>query len=152
MSRPFSEYPVVLQQDVIWGDMDAYGHVNNAVYFRYFEDVRMAYFDSIGVQDLKAELNRGPILANTRADFKLPLEYPDRIHIAGSCTILGPKKIGMYYAVYSERFNAIAAEGEALVVYYDYANGASCEIPESVIAAIGEIEAKPPSGLPTDGG
>ena len=42
------EYPLVLSEDVIWGDMDAYGHVNNKVYFRYFEDARIAYFDRIG--------------------------------------------------------------------------------------------------------
>ena len=35
------EYPVVIEQPLIWGDMDAYQHVNNTVYFRYFEDVRI---------------------------------------------------------------------------------------------------------------
>jgi acyl-CoA thioester hydrolase len=91
--------------------MDAFGHVNNTVYFRYFEDARIAYFDKIGV------------------------------HIAGRSTILGPKKLNMHYLVYSERFDAIAAEGEGLLVYYDYANGNSCEIPEVIVAAIKAIEA-----------
>ena len=140
MNRPFNEYPVVLQQDVIWGDMDAFGHVNNTVYFRYFEDARIAYFDKIGVHEIKEEYKIGPILATTHADFKLPLEYPDRVHIAGRSTILGPKKFNMHYMVYSEQFDAIAAEGEGLLVYYDYANGTSCEIPEVIVAAIGALE------------
>ena len=38
MNQLDKEYPVVLSQDVIWGDMDAFGHINNTVYFRYFED------------------------------------------------------------------------------------------------------------------
>jgi len=42
--------------------------------------------------------------------------------------------------VYSEQFDAIAAEGEGLLVYYDYANGTSCEIPEVIVAAIEAIE------------
>jgi acyl-CoA thioester hydrolase len=140
MNRPFNEYPVVLQQDVIWGDMDAFGHVNNTVYFRYFEDARIAYFDKIGVHKIKEELKIGPILATTHSNFKLPLEYPDRVHIAGRSTILGPKKFNMHYMVYSEQFDAIAAEGEGLLVYYDYANGTSCEIPEVIVAAIEAIE------------
>ena len=68
MNRPFSEYPVVLQQDVIWGDMDAYGHVNNTVYFRYFEDARIAYLDKIGAHEVKEKFNLGPILATARSE------------------------------------------------------------------------------------
>ena len=45
MKQLKKEYPVVLNQDIIWGDMDAFGHINNTVYFRYFEDARIAYFD-----------------------------------------------------------------------------------------------------------
>ncbi len=41
-------YPVVVEWDVAWGDMDAYGHVNNVVYFRYFEQARIAYLERIG--------------------------------------------------------------------------------------------------------
>ena len=140
MNRLFNEHPVVLQQDVIWGDMDAFGHVNNTVYFRYFEDARIAYFDKIGVREIKDECKIGPILATTHSDFKLPLEYPDRVHIAGRSTILGPKKFNMHYMVYSAQFDAIVAEGEGLLVYYDYANGTSCEIPEVIVAAIEAIE------------
>lgn len=135
-----SEFPVILRQDVIWGDMDAFGHVNNTVYFRYFEDARLAYFDLVGINAFKGKTQLGPILATTHCDFRLPLEYPDRIHIAGRSTILGPKKCNMHYAVYSERFNAVAAQGEGLLVYYDYNASRSCPIPESIVAAINELE------------
>jgi len=140
MNRPFSECPVVLQQDVIWGDMDAFGHINNTVYFRYFEDARIAYFDKIGVHEVKEKSKIGPILATTYSDFKLPLVYPDRVHISGRSTILSPKKFNMHYMVYSEQFEAIAAEGEGLLVYYDYAKGTSCEIPDVIAEAIGALE------------
>lgn len=139
-NRILSEYPVVLQQDVIWGDMDAFRHVNNTVYFRYFEDARIAYFDKIGVHKIKETMEVGPILATTYADFKIPLEYPDRIHIAGRSTILGPRKFSMSYLIYSERFDGIAATGEGLLVFYDYANGASCEIPSKIVTAIEALE------------
>jgi len=57
------EYPVVLSQDVVWGDMDAFGYVNNTEYFRHFEDARIAYFDRIGVHEHKEQSGIGPILA-----------------------------------------------------------------------------------------
>ena len=41
MKQLKKDYPVVLSQDIIWGDMDAFGHINNTVYFRYFEDARI---------------------------------------------------------------------------------------------------------------
>ena len=44
MNSPVADYPVVIETPVAWGEMDAYGHVNNIVYFRYFESARIAYF------------------------------------------------------------------------------------------------------------
>ena len=37
-------FPVIVEQAVVWGDMDSYSHVNNVVYFRYFENARLEYF------------------------------------------------------------------------------------------------------------
>ena len=133
MSKSIEDYPVILSQDVIWGDMDAFEHVNNTVFFRYFEDVRLEFFTRFGVNEYKATHNIGPILASTRYDFKFPLIYPDRIHIGGRFKIISPKKINMAYAVYSEKHDDIAAEGEGLLVYYDYGQGRSCEIPSEIL-------------------
>ena len=129
-------YPVIVSQDVIWGDLDAFGHVNNTVYLRYFEDVRMAYFEKLGMLALKEESQLGPILANVSCDFKLPVGFPDRIHIGGRARVAGPKKIVMEFAVYSEQFEAIAASGSGLVVYFDYEAGRSCEIPSHIASAV----------------
>lgn len=134
------DYPIVLSQDVIWGDMDAFGHVNNTVYFRYFEDARMAYFDAVNINEYKAKTNIGPILAHTDCNFKLPLKYPDKIHIAARAIIVAPKRIKMEYAVYSDNYSAIAAAGEGLIVYYDYSAEKSCEIPAELVAAINTFE------------
>ena len=120
--------------------MDAFEHVNNTVYFRYFEDARIAYFDKLGVVEYKTRTNIGPILANTECDFKLPLKYPDHIYIAARCTILSPKKFKMDYAIFSESFGSIAAEGHGLLVYYDYNIGKSCAIPDQIAVGIRNLE------------
>ena len=140
MKQLESEYPVILGQDIIWGDMDAFGHINNTVYFRYFEDARIAYFDHIGVHEQMKQFSVGPILATTQCNFRLPLDYPDRINIATRASLLSPKKFNMEYVVFSERQGVIIAEGDGLIVYYDYANGKSCEIPDAIVAAIGALE------------
>ena len=140
MNSPLKEkYPIVLYQDVHWGDMDAFGHVNNRVYFRYFEDARMQFFEMTRMSEYLEAHQVGPILAATNCNFRLPLQYPDRIHIAGIGTIISPKKIRMEYTIYSENYSAIAAEGEGLVVYYDYAAAKSCEIPDVVAQAINSL-------------
>ena len=76
------KYPVELTQDLVWGDMDAFQHINNAVYFRYFEDIRISYFERIKVIDHMNKTQIGPILASTKCDFRAPLTFPDTIQIA----------------------------------------------------------------------
>lgn len=57
-----------------WGDMDAMGHVNNTVYFRYLETVRIEWMRSIGCQpDPRGE---GPVIVNAFCNFYKQLEYP----------------------------------------------------------------------------
>jgi len=140
MNPLLEQYSVVLSQEVIWGDMDAFDHVNNTVYFRYFEDARIAYFDKLGVREYKDKTNVGPILANTDCNFKLPLKYPDNIYIGGRSTILSPKKFKMDYVVFSKSLDSIVAEGQGLLVYYDYNAGKSCQIPEQIVTASKSIE------------
>ncbi len=62
-----------------WGDMDAMGHVNNTVYFRYLESARIAWFDSIGcVPNPKGV---GPVIVNAFCNFYKQLEYPGDIRV-----------------------------------------------------------------------
>jgi len=134
------DYSLTVNQDVNWGDMDAFGHINNTVYFRYFENIRMAYFEKTSVNEHKNATQIGPILASTQCQFRAPLTYPDHIHIGTRIKELekieqGEKRFTMEYAVFSEQQDCIAAKGEGLIVYYNYNEGKSCAIPESILAA-----------------
>lgn len=136
-----TQFPVILTQDLIWGDMDAFAHINNTVYFRYFEDARIAYFEKIGVIEYMGNHRIGPILASTQCDFRAPLAYPGQIEIAAGVEAVETKRFTMVYEVYSRKLEKTAATGKAVIVYYDYANGSSCEIPESIAARIRSLEA-----------
>jgi acyl-CoA thioester hydrolase len=137
------DYPVYIKQGVIWGDMDAFEHVNNTVYFRYFEDIRMEFFEQTGVMKHKDTTGIGPILASTQCQFRAPLSFPDQIYVGTRIVELpsdGDKRFTMEYAVFSEQHDAIAAKGEGLIVYYDYNINKSCEIPQTLIKAFKHIQ------------
>lgn len=140
MHDSLKDYPLVIQQDVIWSDMDGYQHVNNSVYFRYFEDSRMSLFEKCGVGEYMKEHQVGPILASTTCNFRAPLTHPDRIHIAAGIIEIKTRTLKMKYAVYSEKLDKLAAEGEGLVVFYDYKRGLSCEIPAVIVSALKAFE------------
>ncbi len=132
-------YPVQLSQEVVWGDMDAFQHVNNTVYFRYFEDIRLKLMAQTGMMDILNQTNIGPILASTSCDFRAPLTYPDIIFIGTRISNIQERKISMEYLVVSEKLNKIVAEGTGLMVYYDYEAGKTCAVPEAIAAAVQKL-------------
>ncbi|MCI0380010.1 MAG: acyl-CoA thioesterase, partial [Gemmataceae bacterium] len=79
-------YPVIITQPVVWGDMDAYQHVNNTVYFRYFENARLEYFRRLDWFTFERETGIGPILQATHARFRIALAYPDSVSIGARLT------------------------------------------------------------------
>ena len=133
-------YPVIITQEVHWGDMDAFQHVNNKIYFRYFEDVRLAYLQKIGSLDYMKVHNSGPVLASTSCNFRAPVFYPDTLHIATCTKDLQAKRVAMEYVVFSEQQQKIVADGEGLMVYYDFVSGKSAEIPAVIAAEIRTLQ------------
>ena len=72
------EYNTAFEQPVAWGDMDAFGHVNNTIYLRYFETARVRYFDAAPeLAGFKgAEI---PVIANISCTYKRAVKYPDTL-------------------------------------------------------------------------
>ena len=79
MNELLSAFPVVIEIPVAWGEMDAFQHVNNVVYFRYFETGRIAYFERTVMRSAMNTTGLGPILATASCKFKFPLTYPDTV-------------------------------------------------------------------------
>ena len=74
-------YPVVVTVPLLWGDQDAFGHVNNIVYLRWCETARVEYLVRIGLWPPLPPAGIGPILASISCDYKRPLTYPDTVDI-----------------------------------------------------------------------
>ena len=133
-------YPVVIDIPIAWGEMDALRHVNNIVYFRYFESARMAYFDKLDIWNYMQETGTGPILAATSCKFRIPLTYPDTVSVGTKTTRIEDDRYLMNYAVVSHRHRKIAAEGEGLIVSYDYRELRKVSLPDEIKERIRRLE------------
>lgn len=135
MTDLLKDYPCIIAQQVQWGDMDAANHVNNTVYFRYFESARIEFFNQIGFMDFSGDEGVGPILAETNCKYKAPLTFPDNIKITARILPESITEYGfiMQHVVYSEKLQRIAAEGTSRIVCYDYKNKRKAPIPNDLI-------------------
>ena len=120
--------------------MDAFGHVNNVVYFRYFESARIEYLDRVGWMASKDLTGHGPIVHSTSARFRKALTYPDLIRVGGRVTDMQADRVTIEHLVWSDRLSAPAAVGQVIVVNFDYRMGSKEKMPEGVRAAILELE------------
>jgi acyl-CoA thioester hydrolase len=141
MTHPeLSAFPVVVELDVAWGDMDAFAHVNNVVYFRYFENARIAYLDRVGWMRSREETGIGPIVASTSARFRKPLSYPDHLLVGARASDIQSDRMTIEHRIVSTRWDAVATDGQVVVVSFDYRQGRKAPIPDAVRTAIAALE------------
>ncbi|MFQ5702975.1 MAG: acyl-CoA thioesterase [Gemmatimonadales bacterium] len=133
-------YPVVIRIPVQWGEMDAYGHVNNTVYFRYFESARIAYLERCGFIESYESAKIGAILHSTQCRFKKPLRYPDNVLVGGRAIQIDDDRFTMGYAVISLSSDEIVAEGTGVIVSFDYTTGRKTPLPQLVRDRIALME------------
>lgn len=136
-----ASYPVVVRQAVVWGEMDSYRHVNNVVYFRYFENARLEYFRRLDWPAHEEQSGIGPILAATQARFRRALTYPDTIAITARLGTLGEDRFTLEHRIFSEKLDGVATEGEGLVVAFHYGRGEKVPLPDELRRRIAELEA-----------
>src|SRR5215470_4117838 len=104
------EFPVLLDWPVQWGDMDRFGHVNNTVYFRWFESGRVEYMQRLGLSEMHGESNQGPILARCDCNFRRQLQFPDTVRIGSRVAHIGRTSFKVEHAIWSTAQNlALAA-------------------------------------------
>ena len=132
-------YPVHHKIQVDWGEMDAYGHVNNAVYFRYIESARIAYFQRLDAPDFVSSQGVAPILANTSCQFYRPVKFPDTIDVGVRVKSIGASSLIMEYRLTSEKSDLVAL-AEAVIVCFDYQKETKALVPDNVKASIEKLE------------
>jgi acyl-CoA thioester hydrolase len=142
VAEVLAKYPVIVRQAIVWGEMDSYRHVNNVVYFRYFENARLEYVRQLGWFELEKETGIGPILGATQARYRRPLTYPDNIAITARAVDIGEDRFTLEHVIVSERQQAVVTEGSGLVVVYHHAEGHKAAMPAELRRRIAELESR----------
>lgn len=119
---------------VAWGEMDAFQHVNNAVYLRWFETARIEWLAKVAFTESGGA---GPILARTEIDYRLPVVWPDTVEVTVGVASVGRSSVTLGYRVTSaSQGGAVVAEGLTVVVLFDYAAKRSVALDEGLRARI----------------
>jgi len=132
MKELIRAYPVAIEIPIAWGDMDAFQHVNNIVYFKHFESVRISYFEKINLLEVMDRTGIGPILASTQCRYKIPLTYPDHVTVCAKVDMIEKDRFMMKYAAISHKHKKVAAFGEGMLVTFDYQNNKKTPIPDEI--------------------
>lgn len=140
MKTDLASYPVVVEIPVAWGEMDAFGHLNHAVYFRYMETARILYFERLGIPEFLGRDPLGPILGAISCRYRAPLTYPDRVSVGVKVTRVEEDRFVMAYAIFSHGLGKLAAEGEGTMVCFDYRQNRKAHLPEKLKNRIAEME------------
>ncbi len=140
MSDTLSEFSVVTELPVQWGDQDAFQHVNNTVYLRWCESGRIDYLMRTGLDGPTEQNPIGPILAAIHCNFRSPVTYPDRVRIGTRITRLGRSSVIMEHVIVSQSQQAVVADATSTLVVYDYRSQSSQPIPQAFRDAIVKIE------------
>lgn len=122
---------------VRWGDMDAFGHVNNIMYFRYFEQCRVNWLNSIGKSHAVTGAIEGPVIVSTTANYLLPLHYPATVNISMYGATPGRSSFNSFYEIRdAEDPHKLYTTGEAKIVWVDQQQGKSKPLPADIIALL----------------
>ena len=118
---------------VRWGDMDAYGHLNNTIYFRYFEQARVEWIEEMGFP-VRPGVESGAVIINADCTFRLPVNYPAVAEIRLYAGQPGRSSVMTWYELYVEGDDRVYAEGSAKVVWMHLESGKSAPLPERLRA------------------
>jgi len=131
-----ADYPIVVSYPVLWGDQDAFGHVNGNVYLRWFESARFTLFSRVRLACAPGIGGVGPILAAVSCRYRSPLTYPDTVHVGIRVAKIGKSSIQMEHAIVSESRDSVVAEGQSTIVVIDFRTGKPVPVPKEVRGAI----------------
>ena len=135
-------FPVVLQFPIQWGDLDAYGHVNNLAYLKWFEATRAIYAAKVGVEVLPGQKGVGGLVAGLNCKYLRPVKYPGIVLAGVRITRLTIGSVALEFQIVDCETGVPAAQGGCDVVLYDTEAGKPVPIPAEIRANVEELEGK----------
>jgi acyl-CoA thioester hydrolase len=152
--------PALARLEIRYGDLDPYGHVNNAVYLEFFEKIRIDYWhalaDLAGIHEREVGDVPGAryVIAETTIRFKLPIFFEDTLYGAGYMRTIGNRSYIMDFELRTgETFEtgSLAAESSAAHVFFDPLKDAVQPRPDWFLPTVAKLEGRPEEDfLPED--
>ena len=116
-----------------WGDMDAMNHVNNTVYFRYMEQARIEWLESLGY-GTGQHTDEGPVIVNAGCTYLVPLVYPGNVEVRMFIGHPGRSSLPTHYELRLQGDEKLYATGDAKMVWINPASGRSIPLPDNMRA------------------
>ncbi|OLL30401.1 thioesterase [Burkholderia sp. SRS-W-2-2016] len=136
---PRAAYPHFLPITSRWMDNDVYGHVNNVVYYSYFDTVVNEYLIRAGVLDFEHGTTIG-LVVETQCNYFAPLVFPERIDAGLRVVRLGTSSVRYEVGLFREGDAEPAAQGHFVHVYVDRATRRPVNLPAELRAALAPLQ------------
>lgn len=121
--------------DTRWADNDAYRHVNNVVYYSFFDTAVNRLLIEAGVLDLESSPVVGWVV-ETQCRYLAPIRFPDRVWVGLRVGRLGHSSVRYEVAVFRNEAQTASAEGHFVHVYVDRASNRPVPVPDAVCAVL----------------
>ena len=139
MSRPdphrLNDYPHRRELTTRWNDNDAYGHVNNAVYYAFFDTAVNTWLIERGALDIEKSAVIG-LVVETGCHYFAPLAYPHPVTAALRVAHVGRSSVRYEIALSAPGSDEAAAQGHFVHVYVDRGSRRPVELPEGLRRAL----------------
>ena len=127
--------------EVRFRDIDAFGHVNNAVFFSYVEQARIRYL--LDVLESNVSFDRMPlILARVELDYRSPIFYGEKVTVATRVDRIGTTSFAMSHRMTAGRDERLVGEVQSVLVAYDYAAARPTPVPDEWRRTFAEHEGR----------
>ena len=133
-----SDYKHFLTVETRWMDNDVYGHVNNVVYYSFFDTAVNRYLIDEGVLDIRDGDTVG-FVVETSCTYEKPIAFPDRVTAGLRVARIGTSSVRYEIGIFRNDDDESAAHGQFVHVYVDRAAERSRPIPEPMRAALEKI-------------
>jgi acyl-CoA thioester hydrolase len=129
------DFPVLRRITTRWADNDVYGHVNNVVYYAYFDTAVNGWLIEATGVDIR-QLSAIGIVAETSCRFIAPLSFPDQVTAGVGLERLGRSSVIYRIGLFRDDDESPAALGRFVHVYVDAASRNPVEIPAVIRTAV----------------
>jgi acyl-CoA thioester hydrolase len=118
------------QIEVRWGEMDALGHVNNAVYLQYFEAARVEWFSTLG--HVTGNQTSGPVVLQSNCTYRAPVVFPCRLNVLTQLISVGNTSFALSQSLVGSEDGKDYTEAMITCVWVDRKTGKPVAVPELI--------------------